>query len=127
MSEIEVIRRDRSHKTEKPLTMRIEVMGSRFGFNKRVANLLNVELGGGVMFAFNKKNKTAFICKDNEIDAFKLRRKNKTMFSFSSNDLFDHFDEVFQLLEKVEVSYCFNVSANPNDKGMHQLLLIEKK
>lgn len=107
----------------KPM-LKLETRDWRFIINKEASKLLNVDVNDGLMFAFNLKEKTAYLIKDDEDDAFKLSRKDDNSFRFSSKNLVEHFDQIFGLFEKGDKTFRFKVNPEPNEKGYYSLSIL---
>lgn len=101
--------------------IKLDVKIGRFSISQMLADILIVDNNDGLMFAFNKKNKTAFLMKDGEKDAFILRRKDQGTLRFTSKDLKQHFVETFELLDSEIKTYVFSVSTDPNERGMYTI------
>lgn len=84
---------------------------------------MNVKDNEGVMFGFNKKEKSAYIIKDTEPDAFIIHQRDKNTFRFCSKELIGWFDEVYELSKTGILSFSFNIDEQPNEKGMYKLIL----
>lgn len=101
--------------------IKLEQPTGRFLISQKLADILNVDNGSGLMFGFNQKAKTAYVIKDDEPDAFVLRRKDKNSLRFTSKDLQGFFIDTFKLLETGNSTFYFNVSSCPNDRGLYAI------
>lgn len=125
MSELIFIKRGSKSKLRtfnKPV-IKLELNCGRFIISDVAAKLLELDDNDGVMFAFNQKEKTAYIIKDNEDDAFILQRKDKNVLRFSSKNLTEYFADTFDLYESGKASFVFNIEEKANEKGMRKLTL----
>jgi len=111
-------------KTHNRSVISLQIDGGKFIMSKKAKMFLNVECGDRIMFKFNQKEKTVYIFKDSEDDAFKLYKKSKHTLRFFSRNLRDHFDETFNLLETNKDYANFEVSEMSNEKGLHEMKLI---
>jgi hypothetical protein len=103
--------------------LKLELKNSRFILSQKAADILCVDSNKGIMFAFNMKDKKAFICKDDEDDAFILKRKDAYTLRFSSKDVANYFIDTFDLLSTDKQTFIFYVSSMKNDKNMFCLRL----
>ena len=110
--------RTTNHRTYNSPIIKMEIPDGRFLISQKLADLLDVNTDDGLMFGFNKKNKTAYIIKDNEPDAFILRRKDKNSLRFTSKDLMIYFLETFEISTRDSSTFYFNVSLEANEKGL---------
>jgi hypothetical protein len=101
--------------------IKLEYPTGRFLISQKLADILNVDNDNGLMFGFNQKAKTGFVIKDDEPDAFILRRKDKHSLRFTSKDLQGFFLNTFELLESGKSTFYFNVSIQPNEKGLNAI------
>lgn len=125
MDEIIEFRRTRGTKGqwkshEKPC-IKIELSRGTFVIFKKVADLLNAKARDAVMFAFNKKDKCAYIYKEEpEEDSYYLGSSGREYYRFTSKELMVFFIDFFEI-EKEKVAY-FDVAEIPNEKGMFKVL-----
>jgi hypothetical protein len=101
--------------------IKLECPTGRFLISQKLADILNVDNDNGLMFGFNQKNKTAFVIKDDEPDAFILRRKDNHSLRFTSKDLQMYFIDTFEILESGKSTFYFNVSITPNERGLYSI------
>jgi hypothetical protein len=102
--------------------IRLEFPSGRFLLNKLAVEALKAEQGDGIMFIFNRKEKTAYVVKDDEPDAFIIRQKlSESCYRFCSKDLAGHFASVFRLEQSERQSIIFTVETRPNEKGWHAI------
>jgi len=111
-------------RTFKKPVIKLELKNGRFIISNVIAKALGVDDNDGLMFGFNQKNKTAYVLKDDEDDAFKLARKDPHTLRFCSKDLMHFFDDTFDLLETGKLSFVFSVDLLPNEKGLHKICLV---
>jgi hypothetical protein len=104
--------------------IKLEIKNGRFIISNLVAKALKVDNNDGLMFGFNQKNKTAYVIKDDEDDAFKISRKDPHTLRFSSKDLLNYFDDTFNLTEQNKKSFVFLVNLTPTERGLHLITLI---
>jgi len=109
--------------TFKKAVIKLEIKNGRFMISDIVAKALSVDDKDGLMFGFNRAEKTAYVIKDNEDDAFKLSRKDSHTLRFTSKDLMQFFENTFGLLETGKLSFVFSVDLQANDKGLHRVSL----
>jgi len=122
---IEIVRRT-SHRQMnyiKDASLKIYLKNGRVSLTQKTCNILNVKDNEGVMFGFNKKEKSAYIIKDTEPDAFIIHQRDKNTFRFCSKELIGWFDEVYELSKTSVLSFSFNIDEQPNEKGMYKLIL----
>ena len=122
---IEIVRRT-SHRQMnyiKDASLKIYLKNGRVSLTQKTCKILKVKDNEGVMFGFNKKEKSAYIIKDTEPDAFIIHQRDKNTFRFCSKELITWFDEVYSLSETGILSFAFNMDEKPNEKGMHKLIL----
>jgi|688.fasta_scaffold1685084_1 hypothetical protein len=115
--------RTTNHKTYNSAVIKMECPSGRFVISQKMATLLNVDNDDGLMFAFNKTKRKAYVCVDNDCDAFILRRKNKNSLRFSACDLMTYFCDVYSIDMKNSQTYHFKISNISNDNKMHLLEL----
>jgi hypothetical protein len=111
-------------RTFKKPVIKLEIKNGRFIVSDIVAKALSVNDNDGLMFGFNQAAKTAYVLKDNEDDAFKLRRKDSHTLRFTSKDLMQFFDNTFGLLETGKSVFVFSVDLQANAKGLHKVSLV---
>lgn len=99
------------------------VMNGKFILTKAAINLIGIKDRGGIMFGFNKAERTAYVTLDNEPDAFMVTRKDEYRYRFCSIVLRDFFMDVFDLKRVRRTIYYFDISKQPNEKGFHQITL----
>lgn len=104
--------------------IKLDLKRKCFTIFELAADLLNVKEGDGLMFAFNQKNKKAWVCKDDEEDAFKVRKNKNTGYRMTSKELVEFFDNTFDLLDTGRSTFRFKVEA-ANEKGLHPMLLLK--
>ena len=122
---IEIVRRT-SHRQMnyiKDASLKIHLRNGRVSLTQKTCNILNVKDNEGVMFGFNKKEKSAYIIKDTEPDAFIIHQRDKNTFRFCCKELIGWFDEVYELSKTGVLSFSFNIDEQPNEKGMYKLIL----
>lgn len=127
MEELKIVRRSNkrnSYKFNQPI-IKLEIRQARFIVIKKVAKNLGLKENLSVMFAFNKKESCAYITKDKEPDAFKMKLNNVNTLRFSSQNLRNYFVDVFDLDEAVD-NYFFMVNQEPNQKGLFKITLKKK-
>lgn len=127
MEELKIVRRKNkrnSYKFNQPI-MKLEIRQARFIVSKKVAKNLGLKESLSVMFAFNKKENCAYITEDKEPDAFKMKLNNVNTLRFSSQNLRNHFVDMFDLDEAVD-NYFFMVDQEPNQKGLFKITLIKR-
>lgn len=113
--EYEIVkRRLRVRSRNKPLLTML-VSSNRIKINMLLARLLDVDPTNGLMFGFNRKNKTAFVQKDNEVDAFILDSELR----IRSIELMDFFSETFELFDSDESKFMFTVETKPDKYGRY--------
>jgi len=110
-------------RTNKNPVIKLELKNARFIVSDIVAKILKVDNNDGLMFGFNQKEKTAYVLKDDEADAFILKRKDAHSLRFSSRDLMQYFDDTFGLLESGKSSFLFKIDKKGNNKGLHKIYL----
>lgn len=110
-------------RTNKNPVIKLELKNGRFIVSDIVAKILKVDNNDGLMFGFNQKEKTAYVLKDDEADAFILKRKDAHSLRFSSRDLMQYFDDTFGLLETGKSSFLFTIDKKGNNKGLHKIYL----
>jgi hypothetical protein len=125
MEELIYVKRDKSAqiKVSRNALMRLEIKYNRFCFNRLGAEVLGVKEKDGLMFAFNKKEKRAYIVKDNEEDAFFLHKKDEFVLKLQSKALALFFIETFDLLEKGGATFTFIIEKECAKKGYHEVKL----
>jgi hypothetical protein len=102
-------------------TIKMEYPLGRFTISQKLANILNIDEGDGLMFGFNMKNKTAYVVKDDEPDAFIIRRKDKGTLRFTSKDLLNYFAQTFELSSEKDTRFLFAVSSSPNQNEQYMI------
>ena len=127
MEELIIYRRKRGTKGqwmshEKP-RIKIEIPRGTFVIFKKTAEILGAGNRDAVMFAFNKKDKCAYIYKeDPEDDSYFLGNSGRAYYRFTSKNLMNFFLEIFEI--ESENHLYFDVEEKPNDKGMFKMILI---
>jgi len=101
--------------------LKVELPNGRFLLSRTLAKQLGVKANDGLMFGFNQKQKTAYVVKDDEHDAFKIRENDATTYRFTSRPLARFFDETFDLLETGKSFFIFTVDSNPDKRGLYRL------
>lgn len=105
--------------------LKVEFNEGRFVVFERLAKQLNCKHNDAVMFAFSKKDKCAYIFKeDPEEDSYYLRQAGpgRPYFRFTSKQLAEYFRELFEFEEAEKVGY-FEASETQNEKGWIKLTL----
>lgn len=103
--------------------VKIEMPRGTFVIFKKVAQLLNAGHRDAVMFAFNKKDKCAYIFKEEpEEDSYYLSNSGREYYRFTSKELMLYFIDFFEINESLRTVY-FNVEQLPNEKGMFKMQL----
>lgn len=101
--------------------IKIEMPRGTFVVFKKVADLLKAESRDAVMFAFNKKDKCAYIYKEEpEEDSYYLSNSGREYYRFTSKELMLFFIDFFGI-EKEKAVY-FDVDSIPNEKGMFKVV-----
>lgn len=100
--------------------IKIEYKRGTFVVFKKVADLLGAGNRTAIMFGFNKKEKCAYIFKeDPSEDSFFLVNSGRNYYRFTSKELRNFFYDHFEL-EEGKTSY-FNVDSTPNNKGWFRI------
>lgn len=87
----------------------------------KVAKLIEAGHGDAVMFAFNKKNKCAYIYKEEpEEDSYYLSYSGRKYYRFTSKELMLFFIDFFGIVK--ERAVYFDVDSTPNEKGMFKVM-----
>lgn len=108
-------------KSNKP-TLKLHLKDGRFSLNQKAVDILGLKENEGIMFGFNKSEKSGYVMIDNEFDSYYPRKKDKSTFRFSSNDLKKYFVEVFGLDETIK-NHAFEISGEKNKKGLHKIII----
>lgn len=92
----------------------------RHHFSSRVVEILRINDGEGVMFAFNNKEGKGYIFKDDDPEAFIVRIKShERIFRFCAKHLITFFESAFK--SKVIDFQLFTVSTDPIVKNGQQM------
>ena len=105
--------------------LKVEFNEGRFVIFERLAKQLSCRHNDAVMFAFSKKDKCAYVFKeDPEEDSYYLRQAGpgRPYFRFTSKQLADYFHDLFECEGSDKVGY-FEAAEKPNDKGWIKLTL----
>lgn len=125
MEDLLIFRRQRSttgqwKSHEKP-HIKIDIPRGTFVVFKKVAELLNATQRDAVMFAFSRKDKCAYIYKEEpEVDSYYLGNAGREYYRFTSKELMNYFIDFFEI-EKEKAIY-FEVLKTPNEKGMFKVI-----
>jgi hypothetical protein len=125
MEDLIIFRRQRATKGQwisydLPL-IKIEMPRGTFAVFKKVANLLKADNRDAIMFAFNKKDKCAYIYKEEpEEDSYYLSNSGREYYRFTSKEEMLFFIDFFEI-EKEKAVY-FDVNSTPNEKGMFKVV-----
>jgi hypothetical protein len=98
--------------------MRFQVKDGRFTVFSNLANKLNIKDGDAVMFAFSKKQNSAFVFKEEpDHDSYICKHANegRNYFRFTSKDLVHYFIEFFNIVNQ-DVVYL-EIDGEINEKG----------
>ena len=125
MEEIFEFRRQRSTKgqwmSHELPRIKIELPRGTFVIFKKVAELLDAVQRDAVMFAFNKKEKCAYIYKEEpEEDSYYLGNAGREYYRFTSKELMLFFIDFFGI--ENEKAVYFDVDSIPNEKGMFKVV-----
>jgi len=125
MEEIFEFRRQRSTKgqwmSHELPRIKIELPRGTFVIFKKVAELLDAVQRDAVMFAFNKKEKCAYIYKEEpEEDSYYLGNAGREYYRFTSKELMLFFIDFFGI--ENEKAVYFDVDSVPNEKGMFKVV-----
>ncbi len=102
--------------------IKIEMPRGTFVVFKKVADLLKAGHRDAVMFAFNKKDKCAYIYKEEpQEDSYYLSNSGRGNYRFISKELMLFFIEFFEI-EKEEKAVYFDIDSTPNEKGMFKIV-----
>lgn len=99
------------------------IQEGKFELTRAAAGLLGITDKGGIMFAFNKGAKTAYVTPDDEPDAFMVTRKNDYRYRFASAVVRNYFIETFGIDRWQRKTYYFDMAKEPNNKGFYQIKL----
>lgn len=101
--------------------IKIEMPRGTFVIFKKVAELLCAKNRDAVMFAFNRKDKCAYIYKEEpEEDSYFLGNTGRDYYRFTSKELMLFFIDFFGI-ESGKAAY-FDVEETPNEKGMFKVV-----
>jgi hypothetical protein len=125
MEEIFEFRRQRSTKGQWMShdfpRIKIELPRGTFVIFKKVAELLDAGQRDAVIFAFNKKEKCAYIYKEEpEEDSYYLGNAGREYYRFTSKELMLFFIDFFGI--ENEKAVYFDVDSVPNEKGMFKVV-----
>lgn len=125
MEDLIIFRRQRSTKgqwmSHEAPRIKFDTTRGAFVVFKKTADLLKAGHRDAVMFAFNKKDKCAYIFKeDPEEDSYYLSSSGREYYRFTSKELMLFFVEFFDI--KNEGSVYFDVESTPNEKGMFKVV-----
>ena len=125
MEDLIIFRRQRATKgqwmSHELPRIKIEMPRGTFVVFKKVADLLKAGNRDAVMFAFNKKDKCAYIYKEEpEEDSYYLSNSGREYYRFTSKELMHYFIDFFKV-EKEKAVY-FEVLTTPNEKGMFKVV-----
>ena len=100
MEDLIIVKREKKYNFNemaiKPL-LKVSYKKGRFHISSEAAKILDVKANDGVMFAFNMKDRKAWIFKESEPDAFMVReRTNENQLNFTSVELAEYFDKCFK-------------------------------
>lgn len=128
MSEdIVIFRRQRSSKgqllSHELPRIKIEMYRGTFVIFKKVASLLGAGNRDAIMFAFNKKDKCAYVFKEDPAeDSYYLSNSGRAYYRFTSKDLMLFFVEIFDL-DINEKNVYFDVDPKPDNRGWFKITL----
>jgi hypothetical protein len=125
MEDLIIFRRQRSTKgqwmSHDTPRIKIEMPRGTFVIFKKVAELLCAKNRDAVMFAFNRKDKCAYIYKEEpEEDSYFLGNTGREYYRFTSKELMLFFIDFFEI-ESGKAAY-FDVEETPNEKGMFKIV-----
>ena len=96
-----------------------------FIFYDSIINTLELEENGAVMFAFDNKNKKAYIYKEEpQLDSYLLGKKEKTYMRFTSKQLMIFIEEFFDVSD-LTVS-LFKLTGNAINDNWNEFIYIKQ-
>lgn len=112
---IVIVKRTKKNRVKGTPTIKFYSFGNYFTFSYKAKDLLDINAGDGVMFAFNFKEKKAFVFKEDDEDSFKLNKiQNRNILRFGSKELADYFNKCFCLTN--EKKHIFELRQTDNEK-----------
>lgn len=115
-----VFRKRKKDKKNKLPRIRIWLPSGTFIIYQATAELLKVEKGDALMFAFSKKKNCAYVFKEEpEQDNYHLGMEGVINYRFTNKDLMLYFIDFFGI--KGDKSVYFNVKSTPNEKMMYEI------
>jgi hypothetical protein len=107
---------------EKPF-LKIQLKGNRFLVSKAMMDAIGADENDGLMFAFNKKGKVAYVSKENEEDSFRPKIRGNNFFRFTSKDLMAFFESTFSISRNDNNTVFFYIEESANERGLHKISL----
>ena len=96
-----------------------------FIFYESIIKALELEENGAVMFAFDYKNKKAYIYKEEkQIDSYILSKKEKTYMRFTSKQLMIFIEEFFDISDLT--MSLFKLTGVVTDNNWHEFTYLKK-